>query len=151
MYKISDKMIKFITEATKNWNVELTVGKKNFSSGKYLQRHLPGRLTSFLFVIEMGPLSYILSKCIEGENFTKSPEKINQVMYMDNLKLFAKNENNVTHKVIVNKSYIYIYIYIYICVCVCVCVCVNMIWLYIIYKGLYTIKLIQLSNIKQNT
>ena len=38
---ISDKVIKFITEAMKNRKVELTTGK-NFSKGQNQERRLPG-------------------------------------------------------------------------------------------------------------
>ena len=34
MHKISDKVIKFLTEAIKNCNVELTAGEKNLAEAK---------------------------------------------------------------------------------------------------------------------
>ena len=44
MYTISNKVIKFITEAMKNWKGELTAGI-NISRGENPERHLPGKLT----------------------------------------------------------------------------------------------------------
>ena len=34
-------------------------------------------------------------KCTGGYKFTKSPEKITQLMYMDDIKLFVKNEKEL--------------------------------------------------------
>ena len=38
----------------------------------------------------MMPLNHILSKCTTGYKLNKSQEKINHLMYMDDIKLFAK-------------------------------------------------------------
>ena len=42
----------------------------------------------------MMPLNHILRKCIAGYKLSKSQEKINHLMYMDD-KLFAKNEKEL--------------------------------------------------------
>ena len=41
------------------------------------------------------PLNHILQKCIGGFNLPKSQAKVNQLMYTDDMKLFAKNENEL--------------------------------------------------------
>ena len=38
------------------------------------------------------PLNHILRKCTNGYKLSKSQEKINHLMYMDDIKLSAKNE-----------------------------------------------------------
>ena len=38
-------------------------------------------------------LNHILRKCTAGYQLSRSQEKINHQMYMDDIKLFAKNEN----------------------------------------------------------
>ena len=43
----------------------------------------------------MMPLNYIHRKCTGGFKFTKSQEKINHLMYMDDKKVFAKNERKL--------------------------------------------------------
>ena len=43
-------------------------------------------LSPLLFIISMMPLNHILRKCTAG-----SQEKINHLMYVDYIKLFAKN------------------------------------------------------------
>ena len=40
-------------------------------------------------------LNYILRKCTGGYKLTKSQEKINYLMYMDNIKLLAKTEKEL--------------------------------------------------------
>ena len=48
-----------------------------------------------IIMIAMMPLSHILRKCIGGCKLTKSQEKINHLIYMDNIKLFAKKEKEL--------------------------------------------------------
>ena len=43
----------------------------------------------------MMPLNYILRKCKTGYKLSISQEKINHLMYMDDIKLFAKNEKEL--------------------------------------------------------
>ena len=43
----------------------------------------------------MMPLNHILRKCIAGYKLSRSLEKINHMMYMDDIKLFAKNEKEL--------------------------------------------------------
>ena len=93
MYKISDKVIKFITEVMKNWKVELTAGGKTVAGVKMPRAIFQGDVLSLLlFIIAMMPLYYILRNYTGGYKFTKSQEKISHIVYMDNIKLFGKNE-----------------------------------------------------------
>ena len=43
----------------------------------------------------MMPLNHILRKCSAGYKLSRSQEKINHLMYMDDIKLFAKNEKEL--------------------------------------------------------
>ena len=44
------------------------------------------------------PLNDTLKKCKSDYKFTKSQEKINHLMFMDDCKIFAKNKNQLeTH------------------------------------------------------
>ena len=47
-----------------------------------------------LFIIAMMPLDHILRKCTAGYKLSRSQEKINHLMYMDDIKLFAKMKKN---------------------------------------------------------
>ena len=93
MYKISDKVMKSIMEAMKNWKMKLAAGRKTLAEVK-IQKGIFQRdvLSPLLFLIAILPLYHILRKCTRGYKFTKLQEKINHLIYMDNIKLFAKNE-----------------------------------------------------------
>ena len=52
-------------------------------------------LSLLLFVITKMPLNHILRKYSAGYKLSRSQEKINHLMYMDDIKLFAKNEKEL--------------------------------------------------------
>ena len=96
MYKISDKVTKFITEAIKIWKVESKVVENNLLQVKILRGICLGdALSSLLFVIVMMLLCDIFRKCNGIYKFTKLQEKFNHLKYWDNIKLSAKNEKEL--------------------------------------------------------
>ena len=96
MYKISGEVIKFIEHTMDNWRVELKVGGKSLTEEKIQRGVFHGdALSPLLFVIAMMPLNHILRKCTGGYKLHKSQEKINLLMYRDDIKLFAKNEKEL--------------------------------------------------------
>ena len=70
----------------KTWKVELTAGTE-------VQRGIFQRdaLSPLLFIIAMMPLNCMLRKCTAEYKLRTSQEKINHLMYMDDIKLLAKN------------------------------------------------------------
>ena len=100
MYKISHEVINFIE---KTWRVELTAGGKSLAETKIQRGIFQGNaLSPLLFIIAMMPLNQIVRKCTAGYKLSRSQEKINHLMYMDDIKLFAKNEKELetlTHTV----------------------------------------------------
>ena len=95
MYKISHEIINIIEKTMKNWRVELTSGGKSLAETKN-QRGIfqGGALSPLQFIIAMMPLKHKLRKCTAGYKLSRSHEKINYLMYMDDIKLFPKNETN---------------------------------------------------------
>ena len=65
IYKISDKVINFITEAMKNWKVELKKGGKTLAEVNIFQGDA---LSQILFVIAMMSLNYIFRKYTGATN-----------------------------------------------------------------------------------
>ena len=93
MYKISDEGINFIE---KTWRVKLTAGGRSLAEAKIQRGIFQGdALSPLLFIIVMIPLNHILRKCTAGYKLSRLQEKINHLMYMDNVKLLAKNENEL--------------------------------------------------------
>ena len=80
----------------KNWRIELTAGEKSLAETKIQRGIFQGDALSPLpFIIAMMPLNYILRKCTAGYKLSRSPENINHLMYMDDIKLFPKNEKEL--------------------------------------------------------
>ena len=92
MYKISHDVINFIKKTMKTWRVELTAWGRSLAETKIQRGIFQGdALSPLLFITAMIPLDHILRKCTAGYKLSRSQEKINYLIYMDDIKLFAKN------------------------------------------------------------
>ena len=95
MYKISHEVINFIEKTMKTRSVELTAGERSLAEAKIQRDIFQGdALSPLQFIIAMMPLKYTLRKCTAGYKLCRSQEKFNHLMYMDDIKLSAKNEKN---------------------------------------------------------
>ena len=95
IFKISNEFIKSFMKTMETWYKELTVGGKSLAEIKIERMIFLGdALLSLLFVTAMMPLNHIRRKCTCRHKFSKSQAKINHLMYMDSIKLFAKNEKD---------------------------------------------------------
>ena len=96
MYKILHEVINFIEKTMQTWRVELTAEGRSLAETKIQRGIFQGvALSPLLFIIAMMPLNHILRKCITGYILSRSQENINHLMYMDDIKLFAKNEKEL--------------------------------------------------------
>ena len=96
MYKISDEVINFIEKTMKTWRVDLTVGGRRLAEAKIQRGIFQGdALSPLLYIIAMMPLNHMLRKCTAGYKLSRSQEKVNHLMYMYSIKLFAKNEKEL--------------------------------------------------------
>ena len=90
MYKISYEVLNLIGKTMKTWMVKLTAGGTSLSETKTLRGIFQRVAQSLLrFIIAMMPLNNILRKCTAGNKLSKS-QKINHLMYIDDIKLFAR-------------------------------------------------------------
>ena len=67
--------------------------------GKNSNKYLPVRLAftpAFHFIARM-LLNFVLEKCMQVYKFTKSQEKDNQLIYMNNSKVFTENGKGIRH------------------------------------------------------
>ena len=96
MYKISDKVIKVIEYTIENRWVKLTARGKSLAEVK-IQRGIfqEDALKPLLFVVTCFLWVTYLETEKEGTNFINRKKKINHLMYMDDTKLFAKNEKEL--------------------------------------------------------
>ena len=96
MYKISDEVINFINKTMKTWRVELTAGERSLAEAKIQRGIFQGdALSPLLIVSAMLPLNHILRTCTAGYKLSRSQEKINHLIYIDDIKLFAENEKEL--------------------------------------------------------
>ena len=96
MYKISHGVINFIEQTMKTWRLELTEGGISLAETKIPKVIFQGdTLSPLLFIIAMMPLNHMLRKCTVGYKLSRLLEKINHLMYMDDNKLFAKNQKEL--------------------------------------------------------
>ena len=80
----------------KTWRVELTAGGRSIAETKIQRGIFQGDSRSpLLFIIAMMPLNHVLRKCVAGYKLGRSQEKINHLMYMDDIELFEKNEKEL--------------------------------------------------------
>ena len=78
------------------WRVELTAGGRSIAETTVQIRIFQGdALSHLLFIIAMMTLNHILRKCTAGYKFSTSQEKINHLIYIDDIKLFAKYETEM--------------------------------------------------------
>ena len=96
MYKISYEIINFIEKTMKTRRIELTAGGRSLGEIKTQRGIFQGDALSPLpFIVAMIPLNHILKKYTAGYKLSRSQEKINHLMYMDDFKLFAKNQKEL--------------------------------------------------------
>ena len=96
MYKISHEIINFMDKTMNIWRVELTARRRSLADASIQRGIFRGdALSPLLFIIAMMPFNHILRKCTAVYKLSRTQEKINHLMYMDDIKLFAKNEKEM--------------------------------------------------------
>ena len=86
----------FISKSMKYWNTELNSGQSRLRNVKIKRGIFQGNsLSPLLFVMTMIPLTLMLRKTNIFYEVRKKGQRINHLLFMDDLKLFAKNVDQI--------------------------------------------------------
>ena len=96
MFGVAINMRRFISGNMKQWNTELMSGDQRLGNVRIRRGIFQGdSLSPLLFVLAMIPLTLMLRKTKIFCQLKKGGEKINHLLFMDDLKLFAKNDEQI--------------------------------------------------------
>ena len=95
LVQVSDNILKFVKRSMANWQTELTSCGESLAKVNIRRGIFQGdSLSPLLFVICLIPLTHVLHKA--NERYTLGGgEKINHLLFMDDLKLYGKSENEI--------------------------------------------------------
>jgi hypothetical protein len=96
MVGVADNIIDFISRSMCQWKTNLYsdnqfLGEVNIRRGIFQG----DSFSPLLFVIALIPLTHVLRETNMGYQLEKNGPKINHLLFMDDLKMFAKNENEI--------------------------------------------------------
>ena len=90
------------------WRLKLITRGQSLAEVKIQRGIFQGdALSPLLFVIAMMPLKHILRKCTAGYKLSTSLEKINHLMYMDDIKLLKKPKTKIESEILIQTVRIY--------------------------------------------
>ena len=86
----------FVNASMKQWHTKLTTGNQKLENVKIKRGIFQGdSLSPLLFVLVMIPLTLVLRQTKTSYKVKKGGKKINHLLFMDNLKLFTKKEDQI--------------------------------------------------------
>ena len=92
MFGVAVNVRSFKSESMKHWNTELNAGQSRLGNVKIKRGIFQGdSLSLLLFVMTIIPLKLMLRKTNIFYEVRKKGKRINHLLFMDDLKLFAKN------------------------------------------------------------
>ena len=96
MFEVAVNVRSFISESMKHWYTELNAGQSKLGNMKIKRGIFQGdSLSPLLFVMTMIPLTLILRKTNIFYEVRKKGKRINHLLFMDDLKLSAKNVDQI--------------------------------------------------------
>ena len=96
MFGIASNVEKMLTASMQGWRTELTCCNELLGQVRFRRGIFQGdSLSPLLFVIAMIPLNLVLRKMKIGYQCSSNKEQINHLMFMDDIKLFAKDESGL--------------------------------------------------------
>ena len=96
MVGVCERIKHFLPESMKAWRVDLTCNNQSLGGVDKKRRIFQGdSLSPLLSVLCLIPLPVILRTSESAYQFSSNEEKINHLLFMDDLKLSAKNEKGL--------------------------------------------------------
>ena len=96
LFKVAKNVENLVSKSMNQWNTELTASGKNLGNVK-IRRGIfqDDSLSPLLFVLAMIPMSLVLRKIKMSYSLGKKQESVNHLLFMDDLKLYAKSEDQI--------------------------------------------------------
>ena len=96
MLGIANIIQNFLGESMKTWRTELTAYGEKLGEVRIRRGIFQGdSLSSLIFVLSMIPMTLVLRRIGIGYEWGKKQFRINHLLFMDDLKLFRKTENQI--------------------------------------------------------
>ena len=96
MVGVDEKVITMLENSMGQWKVMLTADGNNLGNINIRRGIFQGdSLSPLLFVISLIPLSLILRKCNAQYSLGKDKPSINHLLFMDDLKLYARSDDAI--------------------------------------------------------
>ena len=96
MAGIEDNVVNFLQKSMDQWKLSLAANGEDLGDVEVKRGIFQGDSQSpLLFVLSMIPLSLILRKVNASYDWGGKEYKLNHLLFMDDLKLFGKNEHHI--------------------------------------------------------
>ena len=100
MFGVAVNVRSFVNTSMKQWNTKLTASNQRLENVKIKRGIFQGdSLSPLLFVLVMISLTLVLRQIKASYELKKGGKKINHLLFMDDLKLFTKNEDQIDNLV----------------------------------------------------
>ena len=96
LFGTARNIIELFKRSTQSWRMVLFSGKKKLGKVNVRWGIFQGdSLSSLLFVVALIPVTIILRTRKQGYSFGKGKERFNHLLFMDDLKLYGSNDNEI--------------------------------------------------------
>ena len=96
LFGVAENIKSLLMNSMEKWKVMLCSGNSELGEVEIKRGIFPGdSLSPLVFVLALIPLSLILRKAKAAYEFSESKEKINHLLFMDDLKLYSRSEKGL--------------------------------------------------------
>ena len=96
LFGVAENIKSLLVNSMEKWKVMLCSGNSDLGEVEIKQCIFQGdSLSRLVFVLALTPLSLILRKAKAAYEFSESKEKINHLLFMDDLKLYSQSEKGL--------------------------------------------------------